>query len=264
MGRPIVMSLAVSGSYVFAGTNGAGVYRSSDSGLSWAPANEGLTNNAIWSLAVSGTYLYAGVTGGIFRSTDNAASWMQVENGVTVLRVAANNSCVIARFGPNAGTLYLSTDHGTSWRDLNSETLWDDAWNVYIHNGYVFTAAWGKGSGVWRCRLDELVSCDQSQPAIPGGFLLQQNYPNPFNPVTHIRYQISDLRYVKLTVYDLLGREVAVLVDEEKPPGSYDVQFSAKGGSASGRDASGLSSGVYFYRLQAADFTQTKRLLLLR
>jgi hypothetical protein len=83
---------------------------------------------------------------------------------------------------------------------------------------------------------------------------LSQNYPNPFNPSSDIRYQISEFRNVRLVVYDLLGREVTVLVDEEKGPGSYEVTF----------DAATLASGVYFYRLQSGDFVQTRKLLLLR
>jgi hypothetical protein len=72
---------------------------------------------------------------------------------------------------------------------------------------------------------------------------------------------VSDVR---LVVYDLLGREVAMLVNERKSPGSYEVKFSAKGGSASGGDASGLASGVYFYRLLAGGFMATKTMLLVK
>jgi hypothetical protein len=88
----------------------------------------------------------------------------------------------------------------------------------------------------------------------PTSYFLYQNYPNPFNPISDIRYQLSELGFVKLAVYDLLGREVSVLVNEKKPPGSYEVRF----------DGTGLASGVFFYRLQAGDFTQTKTLLLLK
>jgi hypothetical protein len=87
-------------------------------------------------------------------------------------------------------------------------------------------------------------------------FRLGQNYPNPFNPVTSIGYGVSGVGYrdVRLAVYDLLGREVAVLVDEQKAPGDYEVTF----------DASGLASGVYMYRLTAGEFTLTRRMVVLR
>jgi hypothetical protein len=75
---------------------------------------------------------------------------------------------------------------------------------------------------------------------IPTEFVLYQNYPNPFNPSTSIQYAVSSMQFVTLKVYDLLGREVATLVNEEKPVGRYEVEFSA----GSFGDASGLSSGV--------------------
>ena len=89
---------------------------------------------------------------------------------------------------------------------------------------------------------------------VAGGFSLGQNYPNPFNPTTVISYQLPAASDVRLVVYDVLGREVAVLVNERKTPGSYEVKF----------DGSGLTSGVYLYRLTAGSFVQTRKLLLLR
>jgi hypothetical protein len=89
---------------------------------------------------------------------------------------------------------------------------------------------------------------------VPGSYALSQNYPNPFNPGTEIRYQISGVSPVKLVVYDMLGRTVAVLVDETKEPGTYSVRF----------DASSLSSGVYMYRLEAGSYTATRRMMLLK
>lgn len=90
--------------------------------------------------------------------------------------------------------------------------------------------------------------------SVPNKFELTQNYPNPFNPVTSIKYQVSSISQVVLKVYDLLGKEVAVLVNEEKPAGRYEVMF----------DASSLSSGVYFYQIQAGEFVQTKKMILIR
>jgi hypothetical protein len=90
----------------------------------------------------------------------------------------------------------------------------------------------------------------------PSEFILVQNYPNPFNPITKIRYVISNgvRNLVTLDVCDVLGNEVASLVDEYKSAGSYEVDFNA----------SGLSSGVYFYKLQAGSFVETKKMILLR
>jgi hypothetical protein len=85
-------------------------------------------------------------------------------------------------------------------------------------------------------------------------FKLYQNYPNPFNPNSKIKMQISKLSYVKLIVYDVLGKEVTTLVNEKLNPGTYEVTF----------DGSNLPSGVYFYKLVTESFTDTKRMLLIK
>lgn len=101
---------------------------------------------------------------------------------------------------------------------------------------------------------------DENSVNIPKEFSLSQNYPNPFNPETAISYQLSAFSFVSLKVFDVLGREVATLVNEEKPAGTYTINFNAEG----------LSSGVYFYRLQvytperAGSFVQTKKLVFMK
>ena len=91
---------------------------------------------------------------------------------------------------------------------------------------------------------------------LPTEFSLNQNYPNPFNPSTSIQYAISNTQFVTLKVYDLLGKEVTTLVNEEKPAGSYNVEFRMQNLE--------LSSGIYFYQLSAGDYVETKKMLLLK
>jgi len=100
-------------------------------------------------------------------------------------------------------------------------------------------------------------------------FSLFQNYPNPFNPTTKIKFEIpgqarNDNALVTLKVYDILGKEVATLVNEEKSTGEYEVEFSAIGGSASGGDVSILPSGIYFYQMKAGSFIQTNKMVLMK
>jgi hypothetical protein len=89
---------------------------------------------------------------------------------------------------------------------------------------------------------------------IPATFALAQNYPNPFNPTTTISYQLPATCKVHLSVYDLLGRELAVLLNERKDAGRYSVQW----------DATKMSSGIYFYRLQAGQLIETKKMILMK
>ena len=95
---------------------------------------------------------------------------------------------------------------------------------------------------------------DEQFDFIPQQYSLSQNYPNPFNPATTIKYKIPVLSYVFIKIYDILGREVTTLINEEKPVGVYAVEWNARN----------LPSGVYFYRLQAGSFVETKKMVLLR
>ncbi|MBE0571547.1 MAG: T9SS type A sorting domain-containing protein [Ignavibacteriaceae bacterium] len=99
-----------------------------------------------------------------------------------------------------------------------------------------------------------VVSVENGQNPIETEFKLEQNYPNPFNPTTSIQYAIGSRQFVTIKVYDVLGNEIATLVNEEKPAGEYEVEF----------DAVGLPSGVYFYQLKSGSFTETKKMILLR
>jgi hypothetical protein len=106
---------------------------------------------------------------------------------------------------------------------------------------------WGDG-GV-------IVEVEESVPTgVPEEFALRQNYPNPFNPSTQIAYQIPAASHVRLALYDLLGREVTLLVDEQKAAGRYTVQLNA----------AGLASGPYVYRMTAGGFLQARRMMLVR
>ncbi|MGB5289352.1 MAG: T9SS type A sorting domain-containing protein, partial [Ignavibacteriaceae bacterium] len=100
---------------------------------------------------------------------------------------------------------------------------------------------------------------------LPKDFQLYQNYPNPFNPSTTLSFVIGQSSFVSLKVYDMLGNEVATLVDEYKPAGKYEVEFNADSHSGKVRSAKGgLPSGVYFYQLQSGDFISTKSMVMIK
>jgi predicted GH43/DUF377 family glycosyl hydrolase len=99
-----------------------------------------------------------------------------------------------------------------------------------------------------------ITGIDEHSLNLPNQFELSQNYPNPFNPTTTINYQIPELSFVTLKVYGVLGNEIATLANEEKPIGSYEVEFNA----------TALPSGIYFYRLQAGSFVETKKMVLIK
>jgi len=116
------------------------------------------------------------------------------------------------------------------------------------------TEIWGL---IWN-KFSVPVSVESSEE-IPNKFLLSQNYPNPFNPATTISFAIPEIETMdalslQLKVFDVLGREVATLVNEQKSPGNYKVMF----------DGSEFSSGTYFYKLQYGSFIETKKMILLK
>ena len=129
--------------------------------------------------------------------------------------------------------------------------LADQTFSVHVPalptTGQVDPDNWILNSSIFLVSVD-----DHAIVQMPRTLRLEQNYPNPCNPSSDIRYQISELRHVTLTVYDILGREVAMLVNEMQRPGTYTVRF----------DGSGLASGLYFYRMMAGQFTQTRKMVM--
>ncbi|MBK7227979.1 MAG: T9SS type A sorting domain-containing protein [Ignavibacteriales bacterium] len=120
-------------------------------------------------------------------------------------------------------------------------------------NQYLFAGT--SASSIWRRPLSQVVTdINDEIIAHPSEFSLGQNYPNPFNPITKIKWQSPESGHQTLKIYDVLGNEVATLVDEIKPAGSYEIDFNA----------SQFSSGLYIYTLQAAKFTSTKKMILIK
>ena len=112
----------------------------------------------------------------------------------------------------------------------------------------------GTEGGVWRRPLSEMTSVEGLSTELPTRFSLGQNYPNPFNPSTTIPFSVPSKAFVSLKVFDALGREVSSLVSEELSAGTHSRQWSAVG----------LASGIYFYRLQAGNVVEPRRLILPR
>lgn len=149
---------------------------------------------------------------------------------------------------------------GKNW--INYTTCNSSLSNDYIEGVYAdqYGNIWfgaedfGKGISVYNPEgiITSISQIDYQK--LPQNYSLSQNYPNPFNPSTTIKYDIPKESFVKLKIYDILGREVKTLVKEQKSAGTYKVTF----------EASNLSSGVYFYRIQAGNFVQTKKLILLK
>jgi hypothetical protein len=161
----------------------------------------------------------------------------------------ANGRIVI---GSSDYGILVSSEKGDSWEAVNNVTTGRALHALAVDSaGYIFA---GTDSGVFRISVPGVTGINRRNIGIPVGYALEQNYPNPFNPVTTISYQLPTQSHVTLKIFDVLGREVATLVNGVEEPGYKSVNFNANW----------LASGVYFCRLIAGSYIDTKKLLLLR
>jgi len=258
-----VEALALSGTNLMAVINISGstnhndsVFLTTNSGTSWIPATAGWTHPYITAFAACGTDFVAAIWrwGGLFRRSTSDTIWTKVAE-VGAYCFAQSGSSLFA----GASGVILSTDSGTNWTAVNEGfpgSLYGATYYVQVRclvscGQHLFAST---TTGVWRRPLSELITKVKDSMVLPTAFALLQNYPNPFNPTTAISYQSAVASEVRLVVFDMLGRVVAVLVNEKKDAGFYEVKF----------DGSNHASGIYIYRLQAGDYIDSKKLVLLK
>ncbi|MGA2669688.1 MAG: T9SS type A sorting domain-containing protein [Ignavibacteria bacterium] len=259
-----INAILINGNSIFAGTWGTGIYLSTNNGASWSSISNGLPGvSSVESLADNTTNIFAGIyQHGIYTSTNNGVQWFPVNNGIpanaVIWSLAASETNVFA--GSYTDGVYASSDNGANWVQANEGLNNLYITNLAVNNDYVFAGL--NGEAVWRRPLSELIGVKKISESVPQSYALYQNYPNPFNPATKIKFQIplSPLYergvggFVTLKIYDLLGRKIATLVNEQLKPGTYEVEW----------DASIYSSGVYFYKIKTESFNQTQRMVLLK
>ncbi|MDQ3019767.1 MAG: YCF48-related protein [Bacteroidota bacterium] len=204
------------------------------------------------------TIFIAGDGGIIIRSIDGGNNWSNSIAGLTyhIRNIQFINSKIGCAVG-DSGQVVRTTNGGNNWMILNSGTTknLNAVWFINKDTGFVV----GDSGVVMMTTTGGLTYIKQNYSKIPEVFILYQNYPNPFNPETIIKFDImrdarSEMQDVRLIIYDELGKEVETLVNERLAAGSYEVEFN--GGN--------LSSGIYYYKLIADDFTETKKMVILR
>jgi photosystem II stability/assembly factor-like uncharacterized protein len=256
--------LGVNGSTILAASSGQGTYRSTNNGSTWSKITAGLGDtDYVSQFAYVGSSVYVATQGyGVYRSTDNGVSWTVVGTGLLNADLSTPDVTSLVSDGTN---LYAG-DQGSSsagvFSLLNITGTWHAATTGFTNKYITSLAIVGTqlfagtlGAGVWSRSLAQLTTAVQeSKSVLPTAFALAQNYPNPFNPSTTISYELPTNSRVTLKIFNLLGQEVATLVDGQQDAGSHALQWNA----------ANVSSGVYFYRLQADNFSQTRKLLLLK
>jgi photosystem II stability/assembly factor-like uncharacterized protein len=245
------------GLWAVAYRRGGGVHLSTDGGTTWTATS--LSNPNVRSFESLGNRLFAGASddgegrlGGVFFTANNGTSWTDVSTGLTNTDVWALAVSGTSLFAGTFGGVFLTTTNGTSWTEVNAGLMNTTIRSLAVAGTNLFV---GTDDGVWRRPLSEMTTAvDRLAGELPRDYSLQQNYPNPFNPSTTIKFELPKSSMVRLSVFDILGREVSVLVNERRNAGVHEVKF----------DAAGLASGVYFYRMQAGSYIETKKLLLVR
>ncbi len=248
-------SMKIIGNNIWFGTNNTKVYRSTDLGLTWTGV---ATTGTLNTYAVHYNSPTTGLAGGnaMVLSTNGGASYSTVTNPGTT-----GNINGIEGFGTDwwsirsGNTVYRSTDGAATWTNAHIQTG-ATFYDIAVVNGANgCRTGWAVGvAGALAKMTGSAVGISGYNSEVPSSYNLKQNYPNPFNPSTNIEFALPQSGNISLKVYDLSGKEVANLVDGFKSAGSYIVSFNA----------SSLPSGAYFYRLTTANFSETRRMMLVK
>jgi hypothetical protein len=255
---------------VYVGTapiyHNANIYRTTNGGTNWQDITASLPNRYPMDIAVDPrnsqiVYVaYGGFgTGHVFKSTNGGTTWADITGTLpdvhtTALIVDPYNSNVVY-LGSDIG-VFISTNGGTDWNPfmdgLPDAILVADL-GICTANGTLRAAT--HGSGLWQRTLYSVAtSVEEELPPLPNSIKLNQNYPNPFNPTTKLSFVVGHSSLVSLKVFDILGKEVATLVNEVKQPGEYEVEWNAES----------MPSGIYFYRISTEKTSITKKMMMVR
>ncbi|MBU1681037.1 MAG: T9SS type A sorting domain-containing protein [Bacteroidetes bacterium] len=235
--------------------NGSAIFLSSDFAVSFSEIGIELSPFEFNSITIDNDetiYLASNILNenehGVYKSEYPYIEWTKLLDGTAYTVNVDSENGVFA--GTYAG-VFQSINNGVNWQLIFDEQI--PRTFPYVletdNNNHLLIGTYGYG--LFELQLPTNVEQKQNIPLISS---LSQNYPNPFNPSTVINYSTSKQELITLKLYDITGKEVSILVNEVKNKGTYSVNF----------DASKLSSGVYFYKLQTKNFFETKKMLLLR
>lgn len=234
------------------------ITKSTNYGDSWISSFDGLPSNlGCYCIAVdpfNPQSLLTSNDNGIYRSVDNGQNWTQIFNTACRKIVFHPNIQGIAAaitFSPYK--ILFSANSGLNWSDSTSSfpgpNMVDLLFSKYDNNLYVASTT----SGIYK-KLFVITGLKKEKNSSPAEYKLYQNYPNPFNPITKIKFNIKVHGFTTLKIFDILGKEIATLVNEKLRPSEYEVTF----------DGSNITSGVYFYKIKAGNYSETRKMLLIK
>lgn len=235
---------------------GALIKKTTNGGTTWAEQtiNSTLGMTTLYFINNNTGFAASNSSGqNFFRTTNGGINWVA---GTSVFNYINDISFVNENIGYACapfGAFYRTTNGGSNWVQLTTPVNYSIR-SMYHNNNSGITYILGAGGMILKSTNGSITGFEHTGNNIPEGYYLSQNYPNPFNPVTTFSFALPVSGNVKLTVFDVTGKETDVLVNGEYSAGAYKIDF----------DASYLASGVYFYKLQANDFTETKKFVLLK
>jgi photosystem II stability/assembly factor-like uncharacterized protein len=238
------------------------ILNTTNGGISWNVSQHpsAIYGNAVYFTDSLHGYIAGSIlpsySGAIEETSDGGKSWQTVDLGCLPLNDIIFTDTNTGWSAGYNGNLWKTTDRGTTWTKEETCTT-NDLYNLFFFKngtiGYIF------GNNRTLLKYDKTVDVKQKTPSLTSTFKLYQNYPNPFNPTTRIDYEIPQSGFVSLIIYDLLGKEVRIILNEEKQPGSYSVTWD--GNNEYGQK---VSSGIYFYQLKVGSFFKTLKMILLK
>ncbi|HRE12030.1 MAG TPA: YCF48-related protein, partial [Ignavibacteria bacterium] len=240
-----------------AGGNGL-VLKTTNSGNNWSESHIynpiGLRSLSFPTVDVG---FVAGRQGKIFKTLNNGSNWSIISDNmghyVNSLRMINVQSGYLAGgFEYTSGVIKATNDGGLNWYEQYSTNL--ELKSISFINANTGYCVGLNGQILKTTNGGGALGITQLSAEHPEKFTLSQNYPNPFNPATKIRFSVPKQSLVKLSIYDILGKEINVLTNDFLQAGTYETDF----------DASHLSSGIYFYSLSTTDFTETKKMVLIK
>jgi len=229
----------------------ANMFKSSDGGISWEQSIEPMVASLFGVEFMNDSVGF--IIGGsqIAKTVNKGETWNIVYN---IGNSQLNSIQTIGdkySWAVGSDKILYTSNTGASWVQ-QSFSLYSNLQQISCIDSL---NAWILGDRkLYRTLNGGITEVEYPNKSFANNYVLNQNYPNPFNPTTNIEFRIAEFGFVSLKVYDILGREVATLVHEEKPTGNYKVEFNG----------SGLVSGVYFYKLNAEDYTAVKKMILLK
>jgi photosystem II stability/assembly factor-like uncharacterized protein len=245
---------------IYIGTSNGRIHVTSDNGSNWTTTTgyPYVSDFAVDDNDDNTCYATLGGTGSIhvLKTINGGLNWSDITGGLP--HIAANS--VILRTAPPrmlfAGTdlgVYQSTNEGANWVSFNSGLPLVEVYDMKYKQSAGILLAATHGRGCWTFDVGAIIGIN-TLAGVPKEFSLFQNYPNPFNPSTRIKFDVPLKSFVRLVIYNELGKEIITLVNNEMKPGSYETRWNAEN----------YSSGVYFYKLTAGNYSQTRKMVLIK